>query len=189
MLYQRLYNYIQALPIHIKRDLIRDKVLEIAQVPRSDFKFIATTLDARICRGIYIAPGSNNPLAIKPNVVAVARGLNRCWTRFVYIKELMHLLDGPTSATDTGDLFEQVLAQLTSPSILSPTLQTKAELEAFWKALGVICPEEIRLRFKQDRMNGHISDYDIALQLRIPALYVPKLFSTAYEQIIVNRSP
>jgi hypothetical protein len=50
------------------------------------------------------------------SVVVVARGLNRCWERFVYVKELMHVFDGVDEATDSGEKFESMLEGLVMPT-------------------------------------------------------------------------
>ena len=97
----------------------------------------------------------------------------------VMVKELMHLLDEVEEATDTGDEFETMLSELNVPS-KEKSPQTLAELKAFWMALGVLCPENIRLELQREREEGRIDDYSIALRLRIPEAYVHNLFTPRY---------
>lgn len=100
------------------------------------------------------------------------------------VKELMHLLDGASSATDSGDSFEKLLTELTGPGSPDRSPQMDAEIECFWRALACLCPERFRTEFADDRRKNHIDDYGIALKLRIPQQYVPHLFSPVYEGFI-----
>ena len=180
MSYRALYDSIQPLPVHIRRKLIRTKVQEIAEAP--GIQVLASALDTRSVRGFYVSPRNVNHPLVKQfgrHVIVVARGLNRCWTRFIMVKELMHLLDEVEEATDTGDEFETMLSELNVPS-KEKSPQTLAELKAFWMALGVLCPENIRLELQREREEGRIDDYSIALRLRIPEAYVHNLFTPRY---------
>ena len=95
----------------------------------------------------------------------------------------MHAFDNPEQAVDTGDAFDTQLQDLSGPAT---TLSTpgEAEYESFWMALGILCPEQRRLQYR-DRLAAKQADhYSIALELRIPELYVPLLFEARYEQLI-----
>ena len=59
-----------------------------------------------------------------------------------------------------------------------------AEIEAFYKALAVLCPEKFRLQYQQDVARGIEDNYSIALKLRIPEQYVPNLFKPFYRPLI-----
>ena len=59
-----------------------------------------------------------------------------------------------------------------------------SEIACFWRAISILCPEETRLSFKAQRENDEIDDYTIALKLRIPELYVRRLFDDRYLELI-----
>ena len=101
----------------------------------------------------------------------------------VYIKELMHLFDDPMEAVDSGDTFETVLREIL-PGPSQPSPQILSEYNCFWMALGVLCPERLRLELARERTEGRIDDYAIALRLRIPQQYVARLFEDRYLDII-----
>jgi hypothetical protein len=128
---------------------VRDLVL--TDVGVQSVRVIQTSLDIQKCRDFYLPAGNpNHPVCqVGTHLIALACGMNRCWTRFVMIKELMHFLDRRDEATDTGAAFELSLSQLTGPGSPNMSKQTVAEIRAFHEALGVLCPEPIRLQMQQ----------------------------------------
>ena len=146
-----------------------------------------TTLDAAICRGFYLSARNTEHQFVRQlgsHVIVVARGLENYWERFVFVKEAMHLFDDPTEATDSGEDFDQQLAELmgvSSPERRSP--QMTSEIKCFWMALCALCPEETRSEFERERGQGEIDDFTIGLQLRIPERYVQYLFHISYNEI------
>jgi len=113
-------------------------------------------------------------------VIVTARALDKCWRRFVYVKEIMHTFDDPDEATDSGEEFEALLEDLSGPvgSTVSPQLES--EVKCFWMALGVLCPEAQRLDYADRKTRNEIDDFTIATQLDIPLAYVPRLFEPRY---------
>lgn len=188
MSYARLYDAIQGRPIYIKRNVIRDEILSITGIDKvSIIKTSRLTLN--VCRGIYISPLSiEHPFActVGQHAILISRDLNRCWERLIIVKELMHLLDGDSEAIDTGEKFDRVLSEIfVNSGTICP--QTRSEFRALWMALGVLVPEKIRLSLRdewiQAKSHGVISaDLDIAHKLKIPAIYIPFLFSPTYAQ-------
>lgn len=185
MSYKELYAFCQTLTPKIHRNNLRDKTLELTGIPK--IKTVKTTLDISICRGFYLSAKNKENKFVQQNgyhlIVLARSGLNPCWERFVYVKELMHSFDDPEEATDSGECFEKVLTEL-QPGTLERSSQTMSELKCFWMALAALCPEKGRIEFKEQRKSGHIDDYGIALQLKIPRHYVPLLFEDRYEAII-----
>ena len=51
-------------------------------------------------------------------------------------------------------------------------------------ALGVLCPEQQRLEYVQKLEAKQTDEYAIALELRIPEAYVPRLFEARYSTFI-----
>lgn len=183
-----LYHHCQTLTPKISRNVIRDKVLDLTGFNR--IKTMKTSLDTSVCRGFYLSARNQDHKFVQQHgsrIIVLAReGLNHCWERFVYVKELMHAFDDPAKATDTGDAFERMLSDLTpgAPAELSP--QGLSEIKCFWMALAVLCPDAMRREFEAERKAQRIDDYAIAIRLRIPQGYVPRLFEKRYQPILTE---
>jgi hypothetical protein len=184
MSFQQVYQHCQSLPAKLGRNELTKFVTEV--VNKGPVRSVRSSLDVTRCRAYYFAANNkNHPIQalFGSNVIVLARGLNACWERFVYVKELMHHLDNEEESTDTGEEFEQMLAELT-PGVGVNSPQTISEIACFWKALALFCPEGRRLELGVERATGKLDDYAIALQLRIPEAYVPYLFNGRYASML-----
>jgi hypothetical protein len=92
----------------------------------------------------------------------------------------MHVFDDPLKSTGSGEIFDKLLSDLSLPGVLEPSAQWRSEIDGIWMALAVLCPENYRQEFEKQRAAGHLDDYAIALQLRIPKKYVPLLFNPIF---------
>lgn len=183
--FAELYNYCQDFKPKISRTVIKKKALELAGIEK--IAVVKSGLDTTKCRGMYLAAGNQEARLVQQfgsAVIVLARELNYCWERFVFTKELMHVFDDVNEATTTPDLFERLLAELDTPSSLERSPQMQSEIKGVWMALACLCPEENRKEFLAQKKKGHLDDYGIALQLRIPELYVPSLFVPQYSAIV-----
>lgn len=185
MTYSALYNHCQSLDIPISRKKLTPKVLEITGA-----KVQAARIDAddQFFRGCFLAIGSGHQLVsqLGANVIALRRGMNPCWERLVFIKELMHLFDSDDEKTYSAESFQENLEFLTMPGS-NNCAQGKSEVMAVWRALAVLCPEAQRQKFLTERNKAHIDDYGIAFKLKIPQKYVPYLFSKQFEAFLVHQ--
>lgn len=181
MSYADLYEFCQTQRLHIGRNVVRDRILQITGLPRIPVTIV--DIDTAHCRGFYLSaknPENRMVQQFGGHLIAVARGLNRCWQRFVVVKEMMHLFGDETNAVDSGELFEELLQDFAvSSADTSP--QMSSEYDCFWMALGALCPEQKRLEYQEKRLNQEIDDYAIALELRIPQQYVTRLFERRYK--------
>lgn len=169
--------------LHISRNDLKKTVVDITGRP---VVIIKTALDTKICRGFYLSSENKNHKFVSlagKDAIVLAQGMNRCWDRFVIAKELMHMFDQPNTMTDSGDKFDQLLFEL-SVSEQSRSPQLQSEIKAFWMALGALCPESFRNEFRIKRESNTLTDYDIALQFRIPEMYVPLLFQPRFSTIV-----
>lgn len=184
--YKKLYQFCQDLEPGARRWAIRDQVLKLTQ--HEKLPAVVSGLDTAICRGMYLSLRNTDHPFIKQNgcnVVVLARGLEKPWDRVIFLKETMHLFDDPIEATDSGDKFEQLLNDFsTSTSLASPSVAFQAELKCFWMAMGAICPEKFRQQILTERKNGTLNEYAVALKLRIPTNYVPRLYDPRFEKEI-----
>jgi hypothetical protein len=182
--YGEVYHASQELTPAIGRGVIYDRVLAATGVNR--VRHFRAQMDTAVCRGFYLPAQNTQSRFVQQaggHVIVTARDLNRCWERFVFVKELMHLFDDPDEAADTGDKFEQLLADF-GPGNPVTSLQMASELKCFWRALASLCPEKLRAEFAAQRAAGRTDNYAIALQLRIPEQYVPRLFHPDYLGIV-----
>jgi hypothetical protein len=184
--YRQLYEQCQNLQPAVSRRKIYPLVL--AETGLNGIRHVTTTLDTTVCRGLYLSARNKEARLVQQvggTVIVTARGMNYCWTRFVFVKELMHAFDNPKAAADNGDAFDTQLQDLSGPATtLSP--QGEAEYLSFWMALGVLCPEATRLAFHDRLAAKQIDHYAIALELRIPEQYVPLLFEARYKTLIAS---
>jgi hypothetical protein len=104
----------------------------------------------------------------------------------------MHVFDDPDQAVDSGDAFEKVLSELFIPSTEPHTPQMISELDTFWMALGVLCPNTVRTEICAAAERPGFDAHRAALSLRIPERYIPFLISDKYMRKlgeILSRSP
>ena len=92
MSFADLHDFCQEQPIHVNRNVVRAKIYELAGIDR--IAYMRTSLDTTKCRGFYVSPQNKDHPIVKQfgcHVVVSARDLNRCWERFVVVKEMMHV--------------------------------------------------------------------------------------------------
>lgn len=143
-------------------------------------------MDIKVCRGMYLSAHNQTERIVQQlgcHVVVMPReGNNYCWERFVEVKEYMHVFDSVDEATDTGEEFDALLKEFTSSEDMRRSEQMNGEIKAFWRALAVLCPESYRQALIAERAEkgAQMSDYSVALRLRIPEQYAPTLFEPWY---------
>ena len=187
MSYKNLYDYCQEQTIPISRKVLKSKLLEVTGKEKLAFA-VSSNLNPKDVRGMFLSVGSDNAWAAQHgcDVVVLSRGIwakseggNYCWDRFITCKEMMHLFDTEDEISDTGEKFDQILSAFfmtfdgNSPIVNS-------EIKGFWRALGVLCPERQRQEFAQKVSAGNMTNYDVALKLRIPEQYVGQLLSDRF---------
>lgn len=192
MPYRDLYAYAQDLEPAVNRNAIRDKIIELTGA--SGFRFFCDhELNPEELCGYYLSPGNDDHQFARQaggkHVVAFAKSLNNCWQRFVVLKEMMHLFDGPLEKTNTADDLESIFVGMLDPDFdgrISP--QCLSEFKCFWMALGVVCPERIRAGLQQQRDAGTMSELEIAKYLRIPEAYIGRLFHPKFKDMMARLS-
>ncbi|PZS80537.1 hypothetical protein A7X74_10940 [Stenotrophomonas maltophilia] len=192
MPYRDLYAYAQELEPVVSRNAIRDKIIELTEA--SGFRFFRDhDLNPEELCGYYLSPGNAEHQFARQaggkHVVAFAAGLNRCWERFVVLKEMMHLFDSPLEMTNTADDLDSIFVGMLDPDFdgkVSP--QCMSEFRCFWMALGVVCPERIRAQLQQRRDAGTMTELEIATYLRIPEAYVGRLCHPNFKHMMARLS-
>ncbi len=189
MPYVDLYNFCQDLSLPISRRKIKPKLLELTNKEKLAIA-VSSNLKAPDCRGLFLSINSKSDW-VKQNgcdVIVLSRDIfsksnsptsNYCMERFITIKEMMHLFDDDTEACDSGESFDQLVAQFVGTEA-DRTPQFTSEIRCFWRALGLLCPEDKRLEFIKEKRDK----YEIALLLRMPEQYVENLFTPSYLTIL-----
>ena len=182
--FSTLYDYCQNLQPKVSTKKIADKVKEIrGKCP----KIIKTSGDNGILRGFFVSSDNLTHNVYKnlgTDIIFINRELNHCWYRFVYTKELMHIFDSPLEHVNTDECFKTLLSDFEVQSPINNNAPFNSETLAFWRALSCLCPEKSRQEFLIAYTKGHIDTYGIALQLRIPEQYIPKLLDNNFLKII-----
>ena len=185
--YRDLYDYCQGLATPVNRNAIRDKLYEL--LPDRRVRVVVSDLNMNFVLGYYVSARNEGCRFVQQcggkSVIVIARGLNRCWQRFVTVKEMMHLFDDPLETTNSAADLETLLADFcgsAEPGELTP--QMRSEIDCFWMAIGLLCPENVRVDLQQRREGGAISDAEIAQLLLVPAKYVPAFFHPRYKEIL-----
>ena len=176
------YEFVQTLEPRIKRNVLKAKALEITG--HDDIRAMYTGMDAEICRGFYLSVHNQSHRFVQQhgcNVIVLPReGLNPCWRRLVYVKEMMHLFDDVDESTKSGEEYGSLLNEL-QPGFVRASPQYESEVKCLWLALAALCPERYRLEFIKLRDDNLMDDFGIATHLKIPQQFIPALLSDRFK--------
>ena len=111
--------------------------------------------------------------------------LNMCWRRFVCCKELMHVFDTPAERVDSAVKFDKLLEELAfSPLNKDASPMYISENKTKWMALAILCPLPFREFYKPLWDCQEMSDYDVALELRIPEVLIKAVMTDYFGKMI-----
>jgi hypothetical protein len=165
----------------------RDLVPSLKRVTAQDrFYFVEADLDREISFGHFKRFRERDGVYVDPQWVTEVRyaaGLNWCWRRFVCVKELMHAFDTEAEQANTPEKFRTLLneLELRPPD---PSQMLNSENRAVWRAMAALAPASLVVPHEEDYKAGNISDYDVALSLRIPKFYVPHIMDETFPRIV-----
>lgn len=184
MSYRELYEFCQSLTVPVSRNEIKAKILALTRCER--VRVFKSKLDVDLVCGYYLSARNSDHAFVKQAgccVIVVARALDYEWERFVTLKEMMHLFDDPLESTNSPAELESLLTDFGNMTQMSA--QMRSELRCFWMAMGCICPEELRVELQQKHASGHLTDKQVADQLKMPEKYVRGgLFNPRYKEMI-----
>ncbi|MBC6442549.1 MAG: hypothetical protein GDA53_05375 [Rhodobacteraceae bacterium] len=188
--FKALFDYAQGLSLHVRRNDIKDKIIELTGV--DGIAHYRSGLDTSVCRGYWLTPQNSSHHFVQQlggHIVVTARDNNPCWERFVMVKEMMHLFDTEAQKAGDAEVLNTLLAEFSSSSSLTVPFspQLESEIESFLQALAVLCPQTFRKRFRDELDQGKTDHYGIALKLRIPEAYVPRLFEDRFDKWLSSR--
>jgi hypothetical protein len=186
--YAALYESCQSLHTPVDANTIADLAAEQVKLPQRPKLYRSGTMKSGALRGAYLRPDHTEHHLAKHckgfPIVVIARDLNYCWSRFVYVKEVMHLFDGSLATVGTAGEFEALLNGMTAPTPGDRLASVDSEILAYWMALGCFCPEDLRQDLQRKRELGQLSELEIAHLLKIPEQYISRLFRADYKVIM-----
>jgi len=185
MSYRGLYDFCQTLTAPIGRNVVLAKVEELCG---EKLTYIRSGLNPEILLGFFVRASNEEHQFVRQtggkNVIVIARGIGRQWERLVLFKEMMHMFDDALECTNTSAEFERLISDFCASDLTELTPQYRSEVECFWRAIGVLCPEATRVALQQERDNGALTDAQIAERLRVPEKYVPAFFNPKFKETI-----
>jgi len=191
MTFACLFEEVQCCPPPVSTRWLKERALHYSSIVTIKEQW-SGLLDPADLRGCYIEGplGPPIPLAENESLIVLSREMCRghqgiYWRRFVYTKELMHVFDRLDEKAGSAETFDLQIEKFKDPSKeLSP--QFRAESKALWRALAVLCPENLRLESQRQLSEGAISHEVLAATLRIPARYVRELMRPDFAEIIAR---
>jgi hypothetical protein len=188
MSFKKLYNFAVELRQY---PVILEEVLDAEAVRLSsqdELYYVPVDLDPDISLGHikqYRVPGGVYGEIKWITEIRYFADLNMCWQRFVSCKELMHVFDSPEERVDSGKKFSQLLDEIEAPlPVDASSPMYRSESRTKWMALAVLCPVPIRDIFKPKWLAKELSDYEVALELRIPEGLIHTVMSDRYDAVL-----
>lgn len=188
MTFVSLYRFARDLncyPVRLE-GVLDSKACELAS--QDELYYVPTELDPAISYGHikqYRVPSGVYGDSKWITEIRYHKDLNLCWKRFVCCKELMHVFDNAEQRTDSPEKFRALIGELETPLPLdkaSPMYQSEAV--TMWKAMAVLCPRNVLNYFKPKWQSGELSDYAVALELRVPEVFIDAIMSDKFEQLL-----
>jgi hypothetical protein len=145
-------------------------------------------IDAAALRGFYIEGPIGPPVPLKEKEALIVLSRAIClgsqgdyWRRFIYTKELMHVFDTAEEKTDNRDKFDKQIQRLKDANA-EMTPHYKAEVRAYWRALGALCLEKKRLEYKAQLAKDEISWEVVSASLSLPVAVIRWMMGDNYEK-------
>lgn len=189
MSFSTLYKFIEkqdSVPSIIE-GVVDKKILELST--QDEIWYTPVDLNTKISLGhikqcrIQKKPYDQNPLWV--TFIRYHKDLNLCWKRFVCCKELMHVFDSKKERVDSAIKFDTLLKELSSHPLTKEASEPfKSENKTKWMALAILCPLSVRELYKKKIQSGEMSNYDVALDLRMPELLVPIVMDNRFVHVV-----
>jgi len=121
------------------------------------------------------------------HTIVVCEDLPRDFEKFLCLKELMHCYFTANSGTltDSAQVLRRHMVELFGELATSQSMQLRAEKQAVWMALSLICPESARRRFQEKvYLEKSTSVENVASKLGIPPPMAERLLQDEYSREI-----
>lgn len=193
MSYPLLYEQVQLQQSRVSTNWLKELAVKF-----SDFTHIHEQWSGAInqmgLRGFFLEGPFDGPPAILDNqalivlsrqMVKGADGAN--WRRLVFTKELMHVFDTPEEKADNGEKLDRQAERFGNPRT-PPSPQFRAEQQAVWRALGALCPEELRLTYKKEVDAKNMSLAVLGTIVGVPERYALELMREDFVERVLGQS-
>jgi hypothetical protein len=186
MSYRDLYERVQSQDtLRISSRWLTEQVCEISEIKRV-IEQHSGEIDPEYLRGFYVQGPLGPPIVLKDNESLIVLSRKMCegsigkhWRRMIYTKELMHTFDTDDEKTDNGEKFDlQIRRFRDRKTEMSP--QFGAEINAVYRALGVLCTAKRREELKGKLDSGELSIEVVAASLHLPVRYASELMEADF---------
>jgi hypothetical protein len=187
MPYPDLYAAVQANGAdRISTNWLRARAIEFSAITGVREQW-SGAVDPVYLRGFYIEGPMGPPVAVEAGAALIVLSRAMClgaqgeyMRRFILTKELMHVFDTEEEKANSKEKFDRQIQRLKDPNA-ADNPQHRAELKAYWRALGVLCTETKRLEYKGLLQRDEISWDVVAASLRIPVGQVRLMMDANFE--------
>ena len=152
------------------RKHIRPLVVQHASLEGPIIHQMTDVLNPEVTRGFWLPKIENGQ---RKNYIVTARDMNQCWTRFIYIKELMHAFDAEDERVTNRSDLEDVAGLGFGSSGDKPVI--RSEIRALYRTALVCCNFKARAGFMNRYNSRTTTAHQIAEELRVPEHYVTLL--------------
>jgi hypothetical protein len=167
--YKDLYDWAQAQSPKVSTNFIREQVLnntDISNITERWYGFDIRVLWGLCLRGPFQL-GAYNLKDDTEFLIVIARDLDQAQRRIALTKEIMHVYDSLSERANNklkmGAIFRYLLGTTTEIGAIE-----KTESRAFYRALGILCPESDRQDYILAKSKGEVRDYEFAARLQVP---------------------
>lgn len=141
-------------------------------------------MDPTICRGfteMYYRPTVPYKDSDRVTSIMISHRMNKCWSRLIVVKELIHLLDEPDARATTASQISLLMNEIVQPPELTHSMQTHYDNSALAIACAVLVPKSVRDATREALADGDINEAALALHFRFPRQYLKSLYTQQYE--------
>lgn len=119
-------------------------------------------------------------------IIYTSDNLNTCWERFVYCKELCHLVldDESWFTKDPSQLVEDLISDRIFSDDDGPSPDVLSENMTIIGAIEILFPFSIRGQFRDMQEQKEKTAYEMATILRIPQTYLEVALSRRVREIV-----
>ncbi|MEP2640700.1 hypothetical protein [Roseobacter sp.] len=186
--YNALYDWAQSQSPKFSINSIRDRIIYegcATSTTEQWFGFNVKKLWSLFVRG-PIALGACVVESETDFVIAIARDLNPQQRRIALTKELMRAFDAPAERATDSEKMRSTFKFLSGTTRTIGSIEA-SEGEAFYRVLGVLCPETERQDYLKQKLSGDVTDYEADFEFAAK-LHLPQFVcSTLLDENFIER--
>lgn len=194
MTFARLYEFVYGLRGHpiVLEGLVDQEAKKLSS--QDELWYVPCELDTKVSLGhikqYRVSKGVYDHDSSWVTEIRYSEELNFCWKRYVCCKELMHVFDSADEQVNSSERFRSLVNEFEAPLPLDKASPVYlSETKTMWMALAILCPEPVRDKFKDDWNAGALTDYEVALALRIPESLIKSAMGDPFSDMLVSLRP